>query len=39
VVLFTFGQGDLAFDEVAFPIELGGYAGVSFLVSRGVDFC
>lgn len=32
VFLLAFTQGDLAFDEVVFPIQAQGYAGITFLL-------
>ena len=39
VILLAFSQADLAFDQVAFPVEFGGYTGVAFFLGGGVDFC
>ena len=33
-LFFTPGQGYLAFDQVAFPVQFGGNAGMAFLLGR-----
>src|SRR5690554_6865126 len=38
VILLAFCQCNLALDQVAFPIQFGGYAGVSFLLYRAEQF-
>ena len=37
VCLLAFGERYLALDEVSFPIDLGGYAGVAFLLGLGIQ--
>ena len=39
VRLLAFGEGDLRFDQVAFPVELGADTGVTFLFGGGEQSC